>query len=266
LLATLEGHKDAVNCLAFSPGGGLLVTGSRDQTAAVWDVGRGMHGVVMGIKEHTLRGHVGEVTSLAFSSNGEWLSSGSEDGAVRLWSTSTWRCEATFNARREGSCRVAFSPNGELLAAAWNSCGSVLLWEIKTREEYQQLHRLPEEDSPDLDLAFSPDGSSLAVLSADQVRIWDLSFSQVVTSFGPKGVKSLAYSPRGDLIATGSGNTVHHLDLRLWHATSGAEMYNLEGHHRPVQAIAFSPDGSLLASGSGDATVNLWAIPTRAAV
>jgi WD40 repeat protein len=38
LKATLQGHTDEINALAFSPDGKTLVTGSRDKTVRIWDV------------------------------------------------------------------------------------------------------------------------------------------------------------------------------------------------------------------------------------
>jgi WD40 repeat protein len=37
-LATLRGHANAVKCVAFSPDGRMLASGSWDSTAKVWDV------------------------------------------------------------------------------------------------------------------------------------------------------------------------------------------------------------------------------------
>jgi WD40 repeat protein len=67
------------------------------------------------------------------------------------------------------------------------------------------------------------------------------------------GVNTVAFSPDGRMIATGSeDNTV-----KLWQA-NGELLKTLTKHTRGVNAIAFSPDGQLLATGSKDGTINLW--------
>ena len=69
----------------------------------------------------------------------------------------------------------------------------------------------------------------------------------------------VAYSPDGALLAVASS-----IGIWLYDANSGAEVYLLSGHTRPVFSVAFSPDGSALASSAvaGDNTVRLWDIRT----
>ena len=40
---TLKGHTGGINCIAFSPEGGTLASGSWDGTVQLWDAVTGMH-------------------------------------------------------------------------------------------------------------------------------------------------------------------------------------------------------------------------------
>lgn len=91
----LEGHADAVTCLAFSPDSTLLASGSADSQIRLWDV------AAANLKQ-TLAGHTKQVNCLAFSANGEWLASGSTDATVRSWVIGTDK-SMTHDAGRWGA-------------------------------------------------------------------------------------------------------------------------------------------------------------------
>ena len=74
---TLEGHTEDVCCVAFSPDGSTLASGSADGTIRMWDVHTGEY-------RRTLEEYTQDVLSLAFSPDGSKLASGSSDPPIRM--------------------------------------------------------------------------------------------------------------------------------------------------------------------------------------
>ena len=69
----------------------------------------------------------------------------------------------------------------------------------------------------------------------------------------PSPVKSVAFSPDGGRLASGSDEIV-----RIWNMATGELEDELEGHTDIVLSVAFSHNGRFIVSGSGDETVRIW--------
>ena len=64
--------------VAFAPDGQSLATGSKDNTARLWDVATGR-------ELRRFEGHGAVVISVAFAPDGRCLATASHDGTIRLW-------------------------------------------------------------------------------------------------------------------------------------------------------------------------------------
>ena len=65
---------------------------------------------------------------------------------------------------------------------------------------------------------------------------------------------TLAFSPSGEKLATGSSNG----EVRVWHTQGVTPLRINRGHTNGIRSVAFSPDETMLASGSEDQTIRLW--------
>ena len=97
-------------------------------------------------------------------------------------------------------------------------------------------------------IAFSSDGTQLAVASAIGIWLYDVHNGQALHLIpgDMDWVNSLALSPDGETIA-GAGE---YGKLQLWNTATGRRRKTLKGHTRTITSVAFSPDGKMIASAS----------------
>jgi WD40 repeat protein len=145
---------------------------------------------------------------------------------------------------------VAFSPNGQILAAG-DLGGDIGLWNAASGRRTATL----PEGSPIDSVAFSPNAQMLAAGDyTKNISLWDIANARRTATL-PEGslVLSVAFSPNGQMLAAGDLGG----DIGLWDMADGRRIATLaEGS--AVASVAFSPNGQMLAAGELDGDIGLW--------
>ena len=254
------GHLDSVTCIAISPNGKILVTGSADLSIKLWNLQTGAL-----IK--TLYGHSDRVASVAISVDGSRLVSSSIDDEIILWNLQTAEMLRTLsgnpNWEPPGTAQsIAVSPDAKILASSgWGS--TILLQSLQTG---QVLRTLPGYLSSEQAIAISPNGQMLVSGGSDgEIKLWNLHTGRLIGRFlgnlhgeSLDLARTIAISSDERTLVSGSWEGL----ITQWNLRTGQLLRSLAGHSDLINSLAISPDGSILASGSGDRTIKLWNLRT----
>jgi len=159
----LPGHKDQVTTLAYYPDGSRILSGCWDGTAKVWDTAIGKELLTIRAERDTLCGNI------AISHDGKLIATGTNKGSIILWDAETGKEVKTWAAHTSFAQQVAFSPDDERLASVSRNESTVKVWDTATGTELVTL--IPLRDV--WEIAFSPDGRTLAALCVDGIILWE---------------------------------------------------------------------------------------------
>jgi WD40 repeat protein len=287
----LEAHYNNVFSVAFSCDGSRIATAGWDDAVRIWKGGA---------REVELpRADEERITTVAVAAGAPVLAAAYESGGVQLWNLDASPHGAPLAVGSSGIVHALTFSREDVLASGSNH-GAIRLWNLDGR---------PRDGSIMFDssallyskvtLAFSPDGKALAV-GATPFQLWNQSkllWKQPLRR--ADSISSIAFSPRGELIVTGSALG----DIQVWNSDGssragpvkqrwehvsalalapaadyvaaaigidptialvnidGSPRGALAGHFGQVRALAFSPTGRLV-SGGDDGIVRFWTLPS----
>ena len=208
-LLQIQAHKYGKVIAALSPDSKYLVTSSSESSILkLWDVETKQ-------ALHTFIGHFDKMNDVAFSPDGNHFVSASQDGTVKLWNVQTKELEHTFLSAKKVKefLSVAYSPNGQYLAAGTNSAPYkeyvIEVWDVKKRKH---LHTLEGHKKSVKSVNFNAESNLLVSGSADGfTKIWDFKRGKVLHTLkqNVKGINSVSFTrdSKNVLVIGGDGVT-----------------------------------------------------------
>jgi len=270
-LLVLLGHQDQVYCLAFSPNGRQLVSGSQDKTCRLWNLAPQQN---QSLDQHPISNLLADLDSDRFLVRDEAFSRLAPlAGHIlpRLEAINTTTRSAELHERigrliEIGNLRfvrksktvksasvvtfASFSPTEPYLV--FGAAGSpITAWDLKKNKTIaigKDVCRCA---------LFLPNGR-LAVCYDEAIQLWNLAEQRVEQTISHKGhtCEAMAVSPDGDRLAVATGDSSIH----VWSLADLRPLPGLRGHHSVPLAITFAADSRTLISGSGspNSRLNIW--------
>jgi WD40 repeat protein len=254
-VAVCQGHQATARTLRFTDSG-LLVSGSDDRTARLWDTASG--------KELATCWHLGPVKDVAVSGRGDGLQvvaavAEAATGYAEVWTLrpptgdaeTPWRSESlgSFRGHVAPVLAVAASPDGRMVASG-DAQGRCFLWrpdQVDSIDYRSAIASAIKRVSGDDSAAIDTDGDQRSVedLSSPDLGTADERFL-VELSDRSAGRAALGPSSSGSSSIGAEG--------------AGADPASVSppAHRDAIRSIAFHPDGQTIVTASDDYTLGLW--------
>jgi len=293
--ARLEGLAGEPRCLAFPPDSGRMAAGDARGVVAVWELKTGKRlnrftgnggpihilafnreGTTVTCRNRTTYSRLDLATNnlasgrfsvtvtgekrlpgFAFSPDGKTLAT-ANPSAVRLWDLESKKYTDTLLTPADCSAELAYSPTGDVLAAAWH--GFIV---FRLDEDSQPMYIDEKSSGETLSLAFTPDGRTLATAGREkEIKLWDVATGSLLHTLG---LRRHLYDRRMSFSADGRVLFAYDRDykqppgrqtyLTMWETASGRQ---LAERSLPLKTYSFTADRRRLISGADDGSYLVW--------
>ena len=285
--SSLEGHREAILDVAFSPNGRDLASASGDTTVRFWDI-------LTESPNGVCKGHKNWVLVVSWSPDGLRLATGDLDGVIYLWDPAApSKAGARLGGHKKFITALAWEPlhlNKDCSKLVSSSKDfSVKIWDTKLE---RCIHSLTMHSSCVTRVVWGGEGFIYSSSEDRTVKMWSgkgvyqkdllghahwinclsLNFAHALrTGYWDHNLKEIESRDEmmsvslkkyeelkrksEEILVTGSDDCT----VILWKPQISAKpIKKMHGHQKPVNHIQFSPNGKLIVSASFDKSLRLW--------
>ncbi|MBY0558220.1 protein kinase [Hyphomicrobium sp.] len=288
--AQIKAHDGAIDELALSGDGRLIVTASDEPTLKIWSydshyqqgtipledgpatalavrnnrVVTGHSNGAIGVYDLDTRRRLyrfkrndATIWSVAFAGSEDRIAAASHDWTVAMWETASEAAPAAILQGHENAVQALATDAAGQWIASGGADRAIRVWNAETRE----TRRIYRNNSDFISqLGFSPDGSMLVAGGLDgSIRLLSMSsyrMQRTLTGHSAR-ITSLAFSSSDDLMASASEDGV----VRIRSLKRLRTYIPLTGTGSGAKAVAFSNDGRTLLTGGQDGVIRMWSLP-----
>jgi serine-threonine kinase receptor-associated protein len=273
-IGTFAGHKGAVWSTKLCSEALLAATGSADFSAKIWDA-------ITGKELHDFA-HKHIVKSVEFSPNRQSLITSGHEGLLRIFDLGSLQLTAEIPHDPTSAnplalkCAWGSDPNTVITGASDGTvnvydirssskrmgfkAGSGPLGSVSETDHVKRLGGAPRTSHvQDMEMRVLSSGDPIfTVASGAAVSIYDGRTFELRKTFAlpinflHEGGASM--HPSGRRFVAGGSD----VEVRVFDASSGAELECHKGHHGPVRCVRYAPGGETYATGSEDGTIRIW--------
>jgi eukaryotic-like serine/threonine-protein kinase len=275
-LFALTGHSGLVTCVAYSPVGNRIVTGSVDREIKIWNGQRLSSPTIFPSKADP-------AISVFYPDNERILTTevGSDRGGLKVWDVAARNVvfalkppvvDASESSQIEspGVIRAAISPDGKLIATSTPRLG-IAIWDAATGAELRRIGSAPPDSFRHelaIPMVFASDSrlltggfystriAELVKFAAPLAKLWDVTTGRELTSFqrAGNGISTVAISHDSTRVLTGDVLGT----VAIWDPSNGTKVSQFKGHSGPVYASAFFPKDDRFVTAGEDSICKIW--------
>ncbi len=199
----------------------------------------------------------GKINEIQYSPDGTILAVATNIG-IWFYDTRTHQEIALLTDHEGEVANIIFSPEGRFFASG-SEDGTIMLWNKNSGT--QTILTIPMGLSPYINMAFSPDGKTIAIGNSKTISIWDTITGEQKSSVTSNLIDSnnfIKFLPDGETIVCVNWGGL----ISLWNMSTGKLEKSIADidHTASVWGTTLSPDGKRIAVGSGDIDGNIYII------